>query len=422
MLVKMALRNIRRNKRRSFLAVLSVTLALALVVVLQGLVEGMVDNMVKNGTKNDTGHIRITSRLYAENIRYYPVQYLVTEPEALRDEILKNEAWAKHITLITFRVRFPVLLQYEGNNKAAFGLGGDIGVEKDLLMLEKAIVDGRYLSGQVIEKDGHKYREVIVGKKMADILKIGVGDSFSVMLQGSDYGVRIPRFQVVGIFQTGLNMMDENIFQLSLDDARDILRTSGGVQEVLIFLKDYKKAPSLAKEIQAWLDKTEYWSDAVALSWNRAGGIVSAMEQILPIYNLIYFVVTFLGMLIITNIMMMIVLERRREIGLLKAMGMKSREILGLFLYEGLILGLLGSVFGVLLGLLISWPLSVWGLDFSSSLSNMNLPLDPVIRWKITAKSIVTSLGLGLFVAVIVSVIPSRLAARMRPVDAIRSV
>lgn len=315
-----------------------------------------------------------------------------------------------------------MLLQYEGNNKAAFGLGGDYQVEKNLLFLEKAIISGRYLSGKVVEKKNHKYREVIIGKKMADILKIGVGDTFSVMLQGSDYGIRIPRFLVVGIFQTGLNMMDENIFQMDIKDAMEILRTDGGVQEILVFLKDYKKAPALAKEIQSWLESQDEWKDVVAIPWNRAGGIVSMLEQILPIYNLIYLVVTFLGMIIITNIMMMIVLERRREIGILKAMGLKPREILILFLYEGLILGIVGSVSGILMGVLISWPLSVWGIDFSSSLSSMNLPLDPVIHWKITGKSVLSSLVLGLIVATGVSLFPSRIAAKMKPVDAIRSV
>lgn len=422
MLLKMAFRNIRRNRRRSLLAVFSVTLALALVVVLQGLVEGMVDNMIRNGTKNDSGHIRITTKMYAENIRYYPLQYLVSDPDILRQEILSHPRWSKEIELMTFRLRFPVLLQYEGNNKAAFGLGGDVVVEKNLLMLERAIVEGRYLSGQVVKKDGLTYREVIVGKKMADTLRIKVGESFSVMLQGADYGIRVPRFLVVGIFQTGLNMMDENIFQMDLYDTMDVLRTSGGVQEVLLFLKDYKRAASLAQEIQSWLEQDGRWGDVVAVPWTKAGGIVGMMEQIMPVYSLIYFVVTFLGMLIITNIMMMIVLERRREIGILKAMGFKSREVLVLFLYEGLILGLIGSVVGVLLGVLISMPLAIWGLDFSSSLSGMNFPLDSLIRWKVTVKSVGGSLLLGLVVATVVSFLPARLAAKMKPVDAIRSV
>jgi len=315
-----------------------------------------------------------------------------------------------------------VLLQYEGNNKAAFGFGGDREVERSLLGLEKAIVAGRYLSGQVIEREGYRYREVIVGKKMADILKIGVGDTFSVMLQGSDYGIRIPRFQVVGIFQTGLNMMDENIFQMDLGDAMEVLRTDGGVQEVEIFLKNYKKAASLAREIQTWMNQDGRWGEVVVTPWNRAGGMVSLLDQVVPVYNLIYFVVTLLGMIIITNIMMMIVLERRREIGLLKAMGLKPREILVLFLYEGLVLGGIGSILGVVLGVVVSTPLAIWGVDFASSLANMNLPLDSTIHWRITPRSVVVSLLLGLVVATVVSFLPARLAARMKPVDAIRSV
>jgi len=421
-LIKMAFRNIKRNKRRSLLAIISVGLSIMLVVVLQGLVDGLVENIIKNSTKNETGHIRIMSAEYFKNINYMPVQHIVYNPEEVINFIANYPKLKEKINLITERIKFPVLLQYSGNNKTALGIGGDIEKEKSMLMLDKSIIEGNYLSGKVIEKEGKKYREVIIGKKMADIMGLKVGDSFSLMLSGADLGIHIPRFYVVGIFQTGLNMLDENLFMISIEDAKEVLKTSGGVQEILIMLKRYKEASWVAKAIDRKLKEKEEYSYLTAVDWKSAGGFASMMDQAMKIYNTMYFVITLLGAFIITNIMMMIVLERRREIGILKSMGLKKREILLLFTLEGLILGGIGSVCGALLGTIINIPLSIYGLDFSSSMSNMNFPVDNVVKWMINVGSIIGAMVLGIIVSAIMSLIPSRHAAKMKAVDAIRSV
>ncbi|MCX7821085.1 MAG: FtsX-like permease family protein [Brevinematales bacterium] len=421
-LLKMAFRNIKRNKRRSLLAIISVGLALMLVVVLQGLVDGLIENMIKNSTKNETGHIRIMSEEYFKNIQYMPVQHLVYNPEEAINFLKSDKKIAGKIQLITQRMRFPVLLQYSGNNKSAIGIGGDIENEKALLMLDKSIVEGNYLTGNVVEKDGKKYREVIIGKKLAEILNLKVGDNFSLMLQGADLGIHIPRFYVVGIFKTGLNMLDENLFMINIEDAKKILKTDGGAGEILIMLKNHEEAIPLSKKINSLLKNKEEFNYLISANWRESSGFLAMMDQALKIYNFLYFTIAFLGAFIITNIMMMIILERKREIGILKSMGMKKREILFLFTTEGIILGGIGSIAGVILGTIINIPLSIYGIDFTSSMGNLNFPVDNVIKWSITIGSIVGSMILGIFVSAIVSVIPSRHAAKMKAVDAIRSV
>ncbi|MGB9621893.1 MAG: ABC transporter permease, partial [Brevinematia bacterium] len=123
----------------------------------------------------------------------------------------------------------------------------------------------------------------------------------------------------------------------------------------------------------------------------------------------------------IMSIMMMVILERRREIGILKSMGLSNGKILVLFTLEGTILGSIGTVLGIVLGVLINIPLSIWGIDFSSSLSNMNFPMDNVIKWSITFGSLFGALVLGVIVSSIISIIPSRHAAKMKPIDAIKN-
>lgn len=422
MILKMAFRNIRRNSRRSVLACVSVGIALMAVVVLQGLVDGMMDNIIRNSTKNDTGHIRIATKEYFENIEYMPVYYTINNPDRVIDLVTNIPEVRRQIVLITERFRFPVLIEFGGNNKVGMCFGGDIEKEKELLMLNKSIVEGRYLSGKTIEENGTKYREIIIGKKMAEVLGIKVGDSFSLMLQGSDLGIHIPRFRVVGIFSTGLNILDDNIFMVSLNDAKEILGADGRSQEIIIMLKNYNQARKLSEKINDHFSKSKDFSYLKAVDWRSSGSMAGMLDQVLGIYSVIYFIITLLGAFIIMSIMMMVILERRREIGILKAMGYKNLEILLLFTLEGTILGSIGTLSGVSAGILISIPLSIWGIDFSASLSNMNFPMDNIIKWMITGSSILGAIILGVLVSAVVSIIPSRHASKMKPVDAIKSV
>lgn len=422
MIFKMAFRNIRRNKRRSILACISVGIALMAVAVLQGLVDGIMDNIIRNSTKNETGHIRIASKEYFNNIEYLPVYYTIYNPEGVAKIINEIPEVKDKIVLLTERFRFPVLVEFKGNNKAGLCFGGDIEKEKQLLMLNKSIVEGRYLSGNVIEENGVKFREIIIGKKMAETLNLKIGDSFSLMLQGSDLGIHIPRFRVVGIFNTGLNAVDDNIFMVSLNDAKEILGSGDGVQEMVIMLKNYNDAKWVAEKINEKFNSIPEFSYLKAVDWKSSGSFAGMLDQVMKIYSIIYFIITLLGTFIIMSIMIMIILERRKEIGILKAMGLKKLEILVLFTLEGTILGGIGTLGGVIAGTLINIPLSIWGIDFSSSLSNMNFPMDNVVKCAITGGSIFGSIVLGVIVSSIVSLIPSRHAANMNPVDAIKSV
>ncbi|MFN3550249.1 MAG: ABC transporter permease, partial [Endomicrobiia bacterium] len=418
-LFKIALRNLKRNKRRSLLAIVSVTLAIMFVIILQGLVDGMIENMIKNSTKNDTGHIRIMHKEYFKKIHSLPIRYVVLEPQKVIEHILTNKIIKQKIYLITERIKFPVLISFKANNKTAICIAGDIEKEKSLLMLDKFIVEGRYLSGKTVNLNNKKYYEIIVGKKFADILGLKVGDTFSVILQNIELGVSIPSFYVVGVFNTGLNILDENIFMINLHDAKKILKTRGASQEIFIMLKRYKDAKKISNIINSILNQNDEFKDLVSVDWKESG-FLRMMEQALQIYNLLYITVTILGAFIITNIMMMVVLERKYEIGILKSMGLKNFQILKLFTLEGTILGSIGSFCGIILGIIICIPLSIYGIDFSSSMSNMNFPMDNVIRWVINVSSIIVSMFMGIVVSAIMSLIPSRYASKMKIVDAIK--
>jgi putative ABC transport system permease protein len=419
-LLKMAFRNIRRNTRRSLLAVISVGLSLALIIFLQGLINGMKRSVIDNATKNESGHIQLVTREYLKNKRFMPVTDNIPNAAELINYLKTDPVIQKEARLITERLFFGVILQYEGNNKAVVGFGGNVNNERQMMMLNRSIVAGRYLDD--LKPGKSKEREIVVGQKIADVLKLKVGDTFKVLVSGSDYSLHIPTLKVVGIFKTGLNSLDDTMFQISLQNAQAILHTGGGSQQILIMLRDYQKADAVARLIARKLASNEQFRDIAVVSWKNAGGFAQAMEAATQIYDFMYVVIALLGSFIITNIMMMVVLERRKEIGIIKSMGFSRPEIMGLFLMEGSILGLIGSISGVLLGTLSSIYFMIKGIDFTSMLSNLNMPLDNVIKFVITIPGIMTTMLLGIIIAAIVSVFPSRQAAKMNVVDAIKSV
>ncbi|MBN1308548.1 MAG: ABC transporter permease [Chitinispirillaceae bacterium] len=409
-LLKMAFRNIQRNRRRSILAITSVMLAVAFIICMQSFINGYMSSLVKNYTKNECGHIRITTKKYEEEYRFSPVTKNIDHPQAIIDRIKNDPAIASRVRMIAERIAFGVLLSNEGYNKTALAIAGDPVVEKNLLLLNKAILPGgRYLQNE---------RETIIGARIAKALDYTVGDTMKVMAQGSDYALHMRKFAIVGIFKTGLKSLDDAVFQITLSDAKKLLRTGNTTQQLLLMIDDYMDADEVAAAI-----RDKIGDDALAVTpWTEIGDYGNLVKLASSLYSIIYFAVALLGAFIIGNIMMMIVLERRREIGILKSMGLSRWETLALFIMEGMSLGSIGSLAGTILGIGVSIYFHFNGIDFTKMMGALNFPMDNVIYFSIDFGKLVQAIAIGVLASVVVSIVPSRKAATMNAVDAIKSV
>lgn len=409
-LIRLAFRNVGRNRRRSILAFVSVAISLTVIVFAQGFMNGFVQSFVKNATKNDAGHIRIAAKKFEERSRFFPVSYTVANPDSVIRAIERDPAVSREIALVTPRITFGVLLSNGGLNKTALALAGDPEKEKELLLLQKSILPGgRYLSGP---------RDLIMGSAMAKSLRFRVGDTVRVMTSGSDYALHLKKFVVAGLFSTGMNVFDDMMFQIGLADAQDLLRTGNAAQQIIIMLKDYRNADKVAARIRSDISDTSM----SVTSWTRVGDTYATVVLVTRIYDWIYVVIALLGAFIISNIMMMAVLERRKEIGILKSMGFRRSEVLVMFLAEGMMLGFVGSLAGVALGGAAVAIFHACGLDLTAYMSRISVPLDNVLYPTVGLANILYSVGLGTVLAALVSVAPARQAAGMDVVDAIKSV
>jgi putative ABC transport system permease protein len=409
-ILRMAFRNIGRNKRRSLLAVLSVFIAIAAVVFADGFITGILSSVARNITRTQMGHVSVVTERYRARERFMSAQAAIGDADALVSRIESIPELSGRLETVAPRVQFGVVLSSETGTKTAIGLGGDPEKERSLLGLDGAILPG----GSYLERPG----EAIVGWKLASDLGLGVGDYLKVVAEKADYGMGFKKFRIAGLFKTNIESFDSAGFQVGIGDARELLGLGSGASRILVMLKDYSEADAAAPIIAAALSGKQGLS---VRSWTQISDMASLIVMSQGIFMIMELFIAFLGAFIIANIMMMVVLERRREIGILKSMGMEKPRLLGLFLAEGTLLGVLGSIGGALAGTLLTLALAKTGVDLTGLSGGTDFQLDSVVYPSAHPMRIAAFVAMGALVSAVIAYLPSRSAARMDPIEAIRS-
>jgi len=412
-IIPFAARNLLRNKRRSALAATSVFLSILMIIVLQGFTNGFLDSMVRNYIKNETGHINIATTGYRERERFMPVDEYIENSPALAESIRAAIVPKDPGVIVAERIRFGVLLSSEGGTKEAMAIAGDPDVERKLLMLDTRILPGGAYMGAL--------GETIVGETLANDLGLKVGDTLKVVTQKADGGLGFRKLRISGLFKTSVNSLDGMVFQMNLEDARILLGMENGAQQISVTLSGMRNVAALTELVRGIAGNDPQGSLSV-LPWTAIGEYPKMIQLMNVVYYWVFLIVALLGSFIIANVMTMVILERKREIGILMSMGMPRGRILRLFLAEGTMLGLVGSLAGTVIGVGLIMVLARKGFDMTSAMAGFSWPLDNIIYPSVTPGTIFMGLVMGTVVSGVVAYFPSRRAARMAPVEAIKSV
>lgn len=407
-LTNLAFRNMRRNLRRTILSTTAIAIAALCFVFLFSLIAGMKTDVRNNLVNHYNGQVRIRHNEYDKYEQLNPLFLGIEEQTSVTAAI--EEALPE--AYVSPKISFPAAIYLEEENLPSLGQGVDFEKEKVFQNLEDLVILGR------LPEMGKN--EVLLTPGLYNDTGAALGDTLTFFTQTRGRGANGFSLTVVGVAKFPVQGFNKMTFLAPLDRIQYFLRMGDSVTEVLI--RNVEEDGRTSAALLNTIFNRRGWDSISATGWmDLPGGMfvwISLAEQIYNFMGLIFFL---LGATVIVNTTMMVIFERTKEIGTIAAMGMTGKQIVHLFFLEALFISIMGSFLGVVLGSFLTIPLEKVGLNFSAAMEGMSIEVSgilyPILSWGIILKVFVFST----VVASLASFVPSRRAAKINPIEALRS-
>lgn len=402
--LKLAARGLARNRRRSLITLIAIAVGLAGLVFLWGYVGGINRQMIGNVTSYLTGHLEVHRQGYHDDPT---LDLAFAGPTALATRLVANGA----VAAIAPRVEGRALASGPEKSRGVLVVGVDPQRERDVTTLARAIRQGRYLAAN--DPEG-----IVLGARLAEILHVSVNDEVVLVTQAADGSIGAGRYHVRGIFNSGINLIDGQYVFLTLSGAQELFALEGRVTTLAARLDDLEHLSTA----QAALAH-EFGPGYEVLGWERLlpalAGDVEFHEMLTYIILFCVFVVVTLGL---ANTILMGVMERTHEFGVMLALGTAPGQIARIVLHEAVLLGLAGVVIGDAIGLGVVVWFGGQGIDMSryAQAVQMMPGLTGIVYPHIGGGELLVLSLLVFATTLAASLYPAWKAAALVPVEAIR--
>ena len=401
LLTTLGWRNLWRHPQRTFVILLAIILGVWFMIISASIMIGIVEQQLKDTIFNLTGHAQV----HHEKFRDDPaIEHSMSAPSKELLAVLNSNA----VTKWSSRVRLPAVVTSERESRGVTLLGIDPIREQGLSFIGSPVVAGRALES--MDDNG-----IIIGRRMAAKLETRVGKRIVIMMQDKNNEVADRGFRVVGLYQAELEATELAYVFVGINTAQKLLNMGNELSEISLLTDSRKDLEPLVTNLRVAAPSLE------SMSWQKLEPLVVTAMEFYEAFMIYWYLIIFAAMGIgLTNTMLMAVFERTREIGLLQALGMRPRYIVGQVMMETLILLVIGIAIGNLLGWFTIDVVLANGIDLSafakgteqfnmSSTMILTLRADDLVQINI----IVILLGL------LASLYPAVKAARYIPVEAI---
>lgn len=404
LIFKMAFRNIFRQRRRSLLTGLMMTGGFTLLSLSLGLYAGVYGDIINTFTRSHTGHLQIHKEGYLKRPSLYKTINNV-------DELMPSIKITKHFESMVLRVYSPALAFVGVKTTAAMITGIVPDEEARCMGLNRKVGEGRYF-------EGPPANEVVLGPGLAEVLKAKPGSEISLIGQAADGSIANENFKVIGLISKEKSLpYDKIACYMHIETAQKFLELGGRIHEIAVLIDDQDRSREVASLIgkklgDATLD-VQPWQ-VVESHFYKA---MKADMQGNYIMQIIIMMIVAIGVL---NTVLMSILERTREFGVIRAIGTRPIAVFSLIVIETAFLSIIAIFGGTILGLLLNYWLSIDGIDLPKPIEWGGFVWDN-IRSKITPVTVWMPAIVTFCTAVFVSIFPAIRAARIAPVTAMRS-
>ena len=403
MLLKLAWRNLWRNRTRTWLSTLVIAIGLVAMIFMDTMMVGMNTNMVKNATDSLMGHAQMHALGFRDE---QDVKLTINDLDQALLQLEKHpDLKARSLRIVT-----QSMLSSSGGGEPVFSLGVDPEEEQLLSKFDEAIIEGEYL-------DSVSGQKLILGWKLAEKLELGLGDRLVLTAADAESGEMVQElFRLSGIFKTGEEKMDASMVLVARKTLQSMLKLEGRIHQIALryskLTQDGTPVNTLKKPDDSSKNELLLWTELMPSLY-----MISQMTDLsMAIMGTILFLIIALG---ITNTLLMGLYERMFEFGVIKSIGTTPWQAARIMLFEAVCLGFVSIIVGLILALFVTALFANYGIDYIGiefSGVTFQEKIYPSYKWSRLVLYPFMSLGFTL----LASLYPAFKLWKMLPVEALR--
>jgi len=402
-MILLAWKNIWRNPTRSMIMLVAIVIGVTSGSLFTAFYNGMIYQRINDAISNETSNIQIHAPQYLENKE-------ITDTIPRLHTILPYIDTLASLKAYSIRFKTMAMISSASNNTGVVFIGIDPEKEKATTNIWKKIVQGQYFTTD-------KKNSLVIGEKLAEKLKLKLRSKVVITQQDSKGNIVSAAFRVAGIYNTGNTGFDGRVVYATQADIQNMLADSSlFYHEIAIALLNDGLTGRYAAKLQASLPFVD------VKTWKELYPEVGLMADYTQYLQLIYMTIIFLALSFgIINTMLMAVMERTRELGMLMAIGMKRRKIFQMITYETIILMGSGTIAGLGLSYLLIESLAITGINLAGFARGLNqMGFSAIVYPVLSLHEYAQTIGLVLIAGFLSSIIPARRALKLAPTEALR--
>ncbi len=403
-LIKIAWRNIWRNKLRSLVVIISIIFGLLGGIIMIAMSYGLNEERMNNAVDTYLSHIQIHNNSFSED---YNIKHTIDNLNLIEEALNNDER------VISYSKRI-VLNGMLSNSNGSYGIqvkGVDPDIEIKVTNTYDKIIDGEYFKSK-------RDNTILVGKKLADRLNLKLKSKVVITFQDENYELTSLLFRVEGIFRSGNSRYDEtNVFIKNISIIKNLPGFSG-YHEIPILLKDINLRGEVKKDL------IPISTNNIVEAWDDISKELAYANEMLAAVLYIFMMIILSGLSFgVINTMLMAILERKKEIGMLMSIGMDRYKIFLMISMETIFLSMIALPFGLILSYLIVEYYSVVGIDLSIVEAGLeNFGVGTRLYFKVPNEEYFIVSFMVLIISIVSSIFPSIRALKINPVEATKTI
>lgn len=386
-MIKFLLKGILGDKNRSLLPIIIISIGVMLTIFLSGYMRGAMGDMIEQNARFQTGHVKVMSRAYAENESQMPNDLAligVSEIQTQLEKDFPNVEWVD-------RIRFGGLLDVPDTNGETKGQGPSAGMALELFSkntgeIQRLNIKQSIVRGNIPSQKG----EALIGEDFAKKLDIAIGDRITFMGTTMNGSMTFADFKVSGTIRFGSAALDRGILIIDISDARYMLDMEDAAGEILGFLNEGlyvdESATAIANEFNEKYAGIKDEFAPLMLRLRDQNNLDSYLEYVDGFASMFVTIFILVMSIVLWNTGLLGGLRRYQEFGIRLALGEEKGHIYRTLIYEAVLIGIIGSIVGTVLGLLGTWYMQVVGIDITGMMKNSTMLMPNIIRSKFTVE------------------------------------